>query len=250
MRVDGTVTETHILGASVCDALAGGSPATTRCRCGAVPRSPTGCQASSPGGAPVAARATHTPLCRWGTAGRGDDASSVWAPRWRRDLPHYADLLRRVLDQAERRVLRGETVPTTDKIACSSLTRTSCARAVAARSTATSQPRHRAQRAGARNRDNCATDRIRCSRAAHWHLEANIHQLTTIANATVPHCGREIRLYGATDQHGIVGEYSIRGPTGLAARDFRAHTDVGRDRCRLTFSFNAQLATENPLHLG
>ena len=39
-----------------------------------------------------------------------------WAQRWRRDVPHYADLLRRVMDQAERRVLQGETVPAADKI--------------------------------------------------------------------------------------------------------------------------------------
>ena len=75
------------------DALAGGSPATARRRCCTVPRSPQGGQAASPGGAsatragaaspdlppPVAARATHTPLCRWDAAGRGDDASSMGA---------------------------------------------------------------------------------------------------------------------------------------------------------------------------
>ena len=39
-----------------------------------------------------------------------------WALRWRRDAPHYADLLRRVMDQAGRRVRQGETVPAVDKI--------------------------------------------------------------------------------------------------------------------------------------
>ena len=39
-----------------------------------------------------------------------------WAQRWTRDVRHYADLLRRVMDQAERRVLQGETVPAADKI--------------------------------------------------------------------------------------------------------------------------------------
>ena len=39
-----------------------------------------------------------------------------WAQRWKRDVAHYADLLRRVMDQAERRVLQGESVPAADKI--------------------------------------------------------------------------------------------------------------------------------------
>ena len=39
-----------------------------------------------------------------------------WAHRWTRDVPHYAELLRRVMDQAERRVLPGESVPAADKI--------------------------------------------------------------------------------------------------------------------------------------
>ena len=39
-----------------------------------------------------------------------------WARRWMRNAPHYAELLRRVMDQAERRVLQGESVPAADKI--------------------------------------------------------------------------------------------------------------------------------------
>ena len=36
---------------------------------------------------------------------------SPWAMRWCRDATHYDDLLRRVMDQSVRRVLRGQTVP-------------------------------------------------------------------------------------------------------------------------------------------
>ena len=43
-------------------------------------------------------------------------APAPWVVRWTRDVRHYADLLRRVMDQAERRVLHGETVPATEKI--------------------------------------------------------------------------------------------------------------------------------------
>ena len=39
-----------------------------------------------------------------------------WAQRWKRDAAHYAELLRRVMDQAERRVLQGDSVPAADKI--------------------------------------------------------------------------------------------------------------------------------------
>ena len=39
-----------------------------------------------------------------------------WARRWCHDALHYSDLLRRVMDQSVRRVLKGETVPAADKI--------------------------------------------------------------------------------------------------------------------------------------
>ena len=39
-----------------------------------------------------------------------------WAVRWTRKAHHFAGLLRRVMDQAERRVLHGERVPATEKI--------------------------------------------------------------------------------------------------------------------------------------
>ena len=42
-----------------------------------------------------------------------------WPQRWKRDAAHYADLLRRVMDQTERRVLHGESVAAADKIVSS-----------------------------------------------------------------------------------------------------------------------------------
>ena len=57
-----------------------------------------------------------------------------WGVRWTRDVRRYADLLRRAMDQAERRVLHGDGE---GRKACSSRTRQSCARATATPSTAT-----------------------------------------------------------------------------------------------------------------
>lgn len=39
-----------------------------------------------------------------------------WAEAWRREVGHYRDLVERVIDQTERRVLGGETVPSGEKV--------------------------------------------------------------------------------------------------------------------------------------
>ena len=63
----------------------------------------------------VAAGAAHARPRRRGVAGGGRDGRP-WAERWTRSADAHAALLRRVMDQTTRRVLRGETVPAGDKI--------------------------------------------------------------------------------------------------------------------------------------
>jgi IS5 family transposase len=62
----------------------------------------------------AAVHATRAALQR--AAGRLAELTGISAERWRAEVSHYLPLIARVLDQSERRVLRGQAVPVNEKL--------------------------------------------------------------------------------------------------------------------------------------
>ncbi|WP_420637357.1 ISNCY family transposase [Candidatus Palauibacter sp.] len=51
-----------------------------------------------------------------GALAAAEECGDPWAAAWREEVEHYLDLVERVIDQTERRVLGGETVPSGEKV--------------------------------------------------------------------------------------------------------------------------------------
>ena len=51
-----------------------------------------------------------------GALAAAEECGDPWAAAWREEVEHYRDLVERVIDQTERRVLGGETVPSGEKV--------------------------------------------------------------------------------------------------------------------------------------